>query len=417
MSQPPPHPTLINLPQPPSQPDTPSEIPGTPTSTTTSLSALSTTAIKDGHRGHPAHPHRGHQHNLSTNSLEAERADRISRLTGLSSALRFPSHNGGGGPPLPANANNPNAHNQTTPTTTTFPYPAPVYFDAAGQPVAATKMSTVGSASATDPTETGDDGSRRDDDERSMDTNDQTEIEMGDSISAAGTGGYIRDDGDDDAVMDDDLAARSVGGFDMDRMSDDDGSASLVAFGEGALSTVSGPIYHRRPLPEGGGWPTAWGGLERSGSGLSEMVRERGMMRDGGGETPVSMSAVQERREALMVDGVSLDGVNATALVPTRDDDVFVDTSTREPVPVIMQQPISAIRETQQPGSHQQLQQQAQAQAQAQARAVAGNATRETAERIIRERLDDGEGRVGNTAMGSPKGNERLGRFYFEDRR
>lgn len=271
-------------------------------------------------------------------------------------------------------------------------------------------MSTVGSASATDPTETGDDedGTRRDDDdERSMDTNDQTEIEMGDSISAAGTGYTGEEDRDGDAVMDDDLATRSVGGFDMDRMSDD-GSASLVAFGEGALSTVSGPIYHRRPLPEGGG---AWG-LERSGSGLSEM-RERGLLREGGGDTPVSLSAVQERREALMVDGVALDGVNATALVPPRDDDVFVDTSTRGPVPVIMQQPISAIRETQQPGSHQQLQQQAQAQA----RAGVGSATRETAERIIRERLDNGEGRVGHSALGSPKGGERLGRFYFEEKR
>ncbi|KAK0649347.1 hypothetical protein B0T16DRAFT_456771 [Cercophora newfieldiana] len=473
MSQPA-HPTLINLPQPPSQPDTPSEMPGTPTSTTTSLSALSTTAIKDGHRGHAHHAphHRGHQHNLSINSLEAERADRISRLTGLSgvSALR-------GGPPF--GANNPGAggfpqqpfnnFQQTTPTSNVFPNlnPAPAYFDAAGQPVAATKMSTVGSASATESiagrtsnTETGDgsgggrfdddDETRRDDDdERSIDTNEaETEIEM-DSAS-----GYMREDArmdEDDIEM---MAARSTGTggggfFDMDRMSDD-GSASLVGFGEGAGSTVSGPIYHRRPLPPGSGQipqssagAMVWG-LERSSSGLSEgqLALQQGrrdailrsMERENSGlsssDTPISQSAIQERREALMVDGVALDGQH----VPP-DDDVFVDTSTRGPVPVMMQQPLqanmSAIRETQQPHSHQQQQQQlaqAQAQAQAQARMGGGggsaggtpsstSGTREAAERILRERLDNGEARVGISALGSPKGNEPLGRFYFEERK
>ncbi|KAK4447760.1 hypothetical protein QBC34DRAFT_439711 [Podospora aff. communis PSN243] len=457
MSQPA-HPTLINLPQPQSQPDTPSEMPGTPTSTTTSLSALSTTAIKDGHRGHVHHAphHRGHQHTLSTNSLEAERADRISRLTGLSgvSALRggppFGANNPGAGgfPPQPFNLQ------QTTPTSAAFPHlnPAPAYFDAAGQPVAATKMSTVGSASATESiagrtsnTETADgsggrfddeDETRRDEDEdeRSIDTNEaDTEIEM-DSAS-----GYMREDArmdeDDNEMMTTRSTGTGGGFFDMDRMSDD-GSASLVGFGEGAGSTVSGPIYHRRPLPPGsshGQGPQSsagamvWG-LERSSSGLSEgqLVLQQGrrdamlrsMERENSGfssDTPVSQSAIQERREALMVDGVALDGQH----VPP-DDDVFVDTSTRGPIPVLIQQPLqanmSAIRETQQPHSHQQQQQQAQAQA----RMAGGgtpSSTREAAERILRERLDHGEGRMGGAALGSPKGNEPLGRFYFEERK
>ncbi len=42
---------------------------------------------------------------------------------------------------------------------------------------------------------------------------------------------------------------------------------------------------------------------------------------------------------------------------------------------------------------------------------------REAAERIVHERLDGGEGRVGSTALGSPPGGgEQLGKFYFEGR-
>jgi len=348
--------------------------------------------------------------------------------------------------------------------------PAPAYFDAAGQPVAATKKSTVGSASATESvaghtsiTETGDgsggrfddeDGEThrdRDDDgeyERSIDPYERevdTEIEMD---SASGYMGTSRGDGEDrDAAMDEDdnemMTTRSTGTgggfFDMDRMSDD-GSVSLVAFGEGAGSTVSGPIYHRRPLPPGQGPQSSAGamvwGLERSSSGLSDahvqQVRRDALLRSlerdssglgtGGGDTPASLSAVQERREALMMDGVAMDGPAPP------DDDVFVDTTTRGPVPVAMQQPLqpnmSAIRETQQPYSHQQQHQQQQqalayARHQAVSNSVAGtpSSTRETAERIIRERLDNGEGRVGSTALGSPKGSEPLGRFYFEERK
>ncbi|GAB1317488.1 Myb dna-binding domain containing protein [Madurella fahalii] len=436
MSQPsqsphPAHPTLLNLPQPPSNPDTPSEMPGTPTSTTTSLSALSTTAIKDGHRG--ALHNRGHQHSLSTNSLEAERADRISRLAGLStvSTLR--------GPPAgftPYNAITP----QNVPVSTILPgnNPAtaaggltPAYFDATGQPIAATKISTVGSASATESvggrttTETGGDH----DTLTEADRNEDMLTEM-DSASASG---YMGTDPMDEDL--DNLATQSVSGFE-DRMSDD-GSASLVGFGEGAGSTVSGPIYHRRPLPPqntatgpGGVW-----GLERRSSGLSEVAAapmpanvsvgtgtgRRDLTRPSerettGTDTPVSQSAVRERREARMVDGVALDsaapptaGAGAVSATTAANDDIFVDTTTRGPVPI--QPTISAIRETQQPHSHQQA-----TQAQYIASTASPPSPREAAERIVRERLDEGESRVGRTAMASPKGGERLGRFYFEDR-
>ena len=426
--------------------------------------------------------HRGHQHNLSTNSLEAERADRISRLTGLGgvAALR--------GPPASASAAgfinqgyNANSPQQAAPTSNGFAQLnnsavaaipgglTPAYFDAAGQPVAATKMSTVGSASATESvggrttateteteTETrdsrlrfdGDDTADQDDDDDkcSMDPNgrDETETEMDSASGYMGMEGAIVGDGDGDAVMDDELTTRSVGGFDMDRISDD-GTASLVGFGEGAGSTVSGPIYHRRPFPGQQSSASAmangvWG-LERSSSGLSEAHSAFGGRRDvlraleresgstSGGETPISQSAVRERREALMVGGVALDGMSAS-MAPV-DDDVFVDTTTRGAVPLAqpLQANISAIRETQQPHSHQQQQQQQHhyAHAQTQTRrlgsasststAPSAAVSRETAERIIRERLDHGENRIGNTVLGSPKGAERLGRFYLEERK
>ncbi|KFA67779.1 hypothetical protein S40285_04495 [Stachybotrys chlorohalonatus IBT 40285] len=372
------HPTFINLPAPGSHPDTP-EMPGTPTSTTTSLSALSTTAIKDGHRGHfpqgqGALPGRGHQHNPSTTSLEAERADRISRLAGLErvSTLRAaPQQQGRGSSISP----------QTTPTSTTgfpvnFPanYPAsqhltPAYFDSNGQPVAVTKMSTVGTASATESHIGEGEGSRapgeRDEDLLSTDTN----YREAESVASLGA---------DPDAMDEDLdamGARSVGGYD-DRMSDD-GSASLVGFGEGASSTVSGPIYHRRPIP---GMTTAQQayaappGPERTNSGLSDMRRDRDIAM--GGETLVTTTAaaIQERREARTMDGVA-DGHHPGH---PGSQDGFVDTTLRGPVPA-----------GQGPG-------------------------RETAERIV-QRLDSGETSAGTAALGSPEaGGERLGKFYFE---
>ncbi|KAJ1324204.1 hypothetical protein MN608_10264 [Microdochium nivale] len=370
-------PMLINLPPPGSNPDTPSEMPGTPTSATTSLSALSTTAIKDGHRGH-AHPlqpfgGRGHHHNPSTNSLEAERADRISRLAGLErvSTLRPEHHQGG-------------TNHQTTPTSTGFPAHlgphggAPAYFDTNGQPTAANKMSTVGSASATNS------------------VGGQTTTEGGDYHSELDTNTEVDDDFmsnpsnyrtmDIDSVaganyQDEDMTNRSVGGYD-DHMSDD-GTASLVGFGEGANSTVSGPIYQRRPLP--GQTSVAAGivwGLERSSSGLSEgaMQRHREFRDTQGGssETPLSTAAAAESREARRT-----------------DEDNFGDTTAHAPLPVLPGQPrTSALRE-----------------------GVGGPASRESAaERLIRERLDGGESNVGAHALSTPpRGSEdKLGQFYFE---
>ncbi|KAI0475046.1 hypothetical protein GGR56DRAFT_694440 [Xylariaceae sp. FL0804] len=395
-------PMLINIPQPPSNPETPSDMPGTPTSATTSLSALSTTAIKDGHRGHPhlafGGP-RGHVHQASTNSLEAERADRISRLAGLErvSTLRAPNQHHSG------NASSP----QTTPTSSGFPQNlpsagTPAYFDQNGQPTAVTKMSTVGTASATGSvgartaTEPGEhemdaDMTEVDEDGMSMDTNYRT-------MDVDSTGAMDH--------MDEDMASRSVGGFE-DRMSDD-GNASLVGFGEGANSTVSGPIYQRRPLPGGAGASGSWN-LERSTSGLSHeaMLRHRELRGDGppgGNDTPISARTAAETRAAKYVDGVAAEngggGVGGTGgHVGTSDDDMFVDTTAGGPIPVQVQMPqpgqpaTSALRE-----------------------GVGGPASREAAERIVRERLDAGEA-SSPRPLSEPRGGDKLGTFYFEDNR
>ncbi|KAL8691968.1 MAG: hypothetical protein Q9218_002912 [Villophora microphyllina] len=206
-------PTLINLPPPLSDPATPSELGpsvvqsicpsayffaradinarGTPTST---LSALSTTAIKDGHQGH--HHTHSHAHNTSsgsessTNTLDAERADRISRLAGLEPVAtgRGGSNHLAPGPSVPARS----AH-------------TPGYFDPTGMPQGK-ERSTVGSASAT-----GSVGGRM--------------------TWASGS------DGNDDKMSEDpEDGVSSTAGL------SDEGNASLVGFGEGASSTVSGPI-------------------------------------------------------------------------------------------------------------------------------------------------------------------------------
>lgn len=369
MSQPQ-RPTFINLPQPPSNPETPSEMPGTPTSTTTSLSALSTTAIKDGHRGHalPDHTHGGnHQH---THSLEAERADRISRLAGLGNLTTLrpphPGHHGGAGAQHPSSQPNPAVPGGFTPAAPFQSASQGTYhFDAAGQPVANTKMSTVGSASATE--SVGGRTIERDDvaDEdtnMSVDTN-YRDTEMDDAS------GYMASAGREVDMDDDGMATRSIGGDD-DPMSDD-GSASLVGFGEGAGSTVSGPISLRRPLPMGAsaGNPAGFaaGGLERTNSGLSDgqspiggppgsaaggfrrdIVRPLAPVTSAGigaglpsgdtdqlssGGTPVTAAAVRERQQARMVDGVTMDGRHTQA-VPPGDDNAYVDTTSRPPVPI-----------------------------------------------------------------------------------
>ncbi|TAQ87637.1 hypothetical protein B7494_g4065 [Chlorociboria aeruginascens] len=317
-------PTLIGMPEPPSAPETPTEAPGTPNSTTTSLSALSTTAIKDGHRGTAPLHGSGHHHHHSSNTLEAERADRISRLAGLErvSTARVQGLTPGSGI-----SGNPSPGGQI-----------PGYFDQAGNPVYTTRMSTVGSASATGSiggrTTTWASGSAKgqteaDDDEMSMDTNDR-EMDDRDHYSAS--------------AMDEDM--------DGDGMSDD---TSLVGFGEGAGSTVSGPI---------------------SRNNLSPAVGNRGFTGhlQGGATpaTPVSASttatADQQRREARMIDGLA------------DDTSGYVDTAARGGVGV----PVSRSTGV------------------------------EAAEKIVRDRLDGGEGK--RPPLGSPD-DAGLGKFYFEEKK
>ena len=214
----------------------------------------------------------------------------------------------------------------------------PGYFDANGNPVYTTKMSTVGSASATGSIggrtttwasgsakgQTEADDEEREADQMSMDTN----YRDSDRFSAS--------------AMDEDL--------DGDGMSDD---TSLVGFGEGAGSTVSGPTYSRSNLV-----PRA--SLLQQGSGVG---------------TPLSASttatAEQQRREARMIDGLAADEPASG----------YVDTAARGGV---------------------------------------GASTRasgegvQAAERILRGRLDDGEGR--KPSLGSPD-EAGLGKFYLEEKK
>jgi hypothetical protein len=167
---------------------------GTPNSGTTSLSALSTTAIKDGHQGH-APPHT-HNHTASsastssTNTLDAERADRISRLAGLERVATVR----GAQAYLAAGAQANQQQHQ---------YPG--YFDNAGNPLGK-ERSTVGSASAT--------GSLG-----------------GGTTWASGSDVYDADKMSED--QDDEVSSAGLS---------DEGNASLVGFGEGASSTISGPV-------------------------------------------------------------------------------------------------------------------------------------------------------------------------------
>ncbi|KAL2056318.1 hypothetical protein ABVK25_003341 [Lepraria finkii] len=204
-------PTLINLPPPPSDPGgaTPSDFgPGTPNS------GFSTAAIKDGHQG-TVHTHaRGHTtssaSDSSTNTLDAERADRISRLAGLErvAALRGAS--------------------QHLPQALQQQQQPPSYFDNAG----GLHKSTVGSASAT-----GSAGGRN---------TWASGSDIGDRMSED------QDDGHSSAGM------------------SDEGNASLVGFGEGAGSTVSGPTSTS----------TKW--KEAAGTGVGSPTSGRQQKKEGG---------------------------------------------------------------------------------------------------------------------------------------
>ncbi|KAL8733519.1 MAG: hypothetical protein Q9181_003552 [Wetmoreana brouardii] len=238
-------PTLINLPPPPSDPATPSELgPGTPNST---LSALSTTAIKDGHQGHTTHHAHGHAHKnssgseSSTNTLDAERADRISRLAGLEPVAtgRGSSSHLAPGPAAPAHQAQ-----------------GPGYFDAAGIPHGK-ERSTVGSASATG------------------------------SVGGRTTWASGSDVHDADKMSEDpEDGVSSTAGL------SDEGNASLVGFGEGASSTVSGPVSTSA---------RNFQGARTAGSVGSPLAGRHGM-RDPG--SPMQGVQAQDER---MLDGMTYD--------------------------------------------------------------------------------------------------------------
>lgn len=173
-------------------------------------------------------------------------------------------------------------------------------------------MSTVGSASATDsattaPTWASVSGQGQDDeyseaDQMSMDTN-YRDIDDRDRYSAMD----VSEDGNDGMS--------------------DEGNASLVGFGEGAGSTVSGPTYTRSRASQ----------IQAAGGGTG---------------SPGGMAMEQNTASG------------------------YVDTTTRSPMP------------SKGPGAA-------------------------AAERIVRERLDEGEGR--RPAMSTPE-EAGLGKFYFEER-
>jgi hypothetical protein len=204
-------------------------------------------------------------------------------------------------------------------------------------------MSTVGSASATGSiggrTTTWASGSAKgqtegDDDEMSMDTN-YRDMET-DRYSAS--------------AVDEDMMDR-----DGDGMSDD---TSLVGFGEGAGSTVSGPTYNRRDIASSPAiGKSALASLWQSTSGPATPV-----------SAATSMTAEQQRREARMIDGLAGDTAG------------YVDTAARDGRGVLTNRGSGA----------------------------------ETAERIMRDRLDEGEGH--KPPLGSPD-EAGLGNFYFEEKK
>jgi len=164
-------------------------------------------------------------------------------------------------------------------------------------------------------------------------------------------------EGDEDDEMSTDTNYRDIDDRDrysqsaMDEDMDGDGMSddtSLVGFGEGAGSTVSGPTYSRSNLQRSGL------ANQLQGSNPTTPLSERTMA-----------TVDQQRREARMIDGLADD---------TPD---YVDTAAR--------------------------------------RGVGARATGvETAERILRDRIDDGEGR--KPPLGSPD-EAGLGKFYFEERK
>jgi hypothetical protein len=314
-------PTLINLPPPPS--DTPTDQgPGTPNSGTTSLSALSVVAVKDGHQGHILSHGHGHGHHhprgsaSSTTTLDAERADRISRLAGLERVSAVRQSGSGNLAPGAGSANHP-----------------PGYFDNAPT---VKERSTVGSASGT-----GSVGGRT-------------------TWASASVG-----DDTDKMSEDQDDGASSTGDL------SDEGNASLVGFGEGASSTISGPISTAT---------TRAMAARQNSMGSPSMSKATAATPQPPNQSDSPMSGVMPSGLAGSGDPRYLDGMSY--------DPNVVDT-TMQPAP-----PVGHLQH-----HHQQQQ-----------RDYRGTGT-EFAERVMRDRLTDGEGRP----MGSPdERNQALGKFSFE---
>lgn len=322
------------VPPPPSDPTTPNEQgPGTPNSTTTSLSALSVVAIKDGAAGHNHHTthHGPTRHPPSGATLDAERADRISRLAGLErvSTVR-PSQNEN----LMSGAGGSQGHY--------------------GQAPYAKEISTVGTASAT-----GSVGGKTTWASESM----SMDYENADKMS-------------EDQEHDEGDGVSSTGGF-----SDDNDKASLVGFGEGAGSTVSGPvstanarmIAARNSLNN----PYAHAQSTPRSQPLSMQAQHfQSLSRpDSGGNTPMSgversgAAAAAGSTEPKMMDGITFDqGV--------------IDTTVSTPPPATERLQGSRF----------------------------SGVGAEVAEHVMRDRIDDRDPR----AMTTPPNQQSLGRFGFE---
>ena len=285
---------------------------GTPNSGTTSLSALSTVAIKDGHQGHSV-PH-GHHHNPSTGSntsattLDAERADRISRLAGLErvSTLR----------------------GQQQSPSVSFSHPPGGYGE--GHNPLIKERSTVGSASATG------------------------------SVGGRTTWADNSDAYDHDKMSEDQDDISSTGGF------SDEGNASLVGFGEGANSTISGPISTAAARAHAAR-QNSLGSVSRGGPVPQYLQHQSGAgsPMSGVASTPTPPGSSDPR----MMDGVSYDAN-------------VIDTTTQGPIAT---------------GQH--------------GRNMSSGGT-DMAERILRDRIGSDDG---SRALESPDGrNPTLGKFPFE---
>lgn len=279
--------------------------PGTPNSTTTSLSALSVVAIKDGAIGHG-----GRGAAASANTLEAERADRISRLAGLERV----------------------ATSRPTPLGHLALGSGVAYGSGFDNVPQFKERSTVGSASAT-----GSVGGR--------------------TTWASGSVDYDADKMSEDP----DDGVSSTGGF-----SDED-KASLVGFGEGAGSTVSGPVS--APLN-----PRA--SISRQSTNVNAPSTPRtGTIPAFGSGQSTPMSGITPSAAAGSTDPKMMDGMSY--------DQNFIDT-TMQPAPPIDELP--------------------------QGNRFSGMGT-EMAEEVMRDRLSDMDHPQHSLGQGD---GQTLGRFPFE---